>query len=212
MIVERNMQRQLVTITPQGTIGEALELMRVHAIHHLPVVEGKTLLGVLTDRDLRMALMPLNSNSHEKEIYFLTKEISVQEIMTTRIITASPDMYIEDAARLMRNHSIGCLPVVEHDELVGIITESDILDVFIEMMRIISGSERIDLILGNRRGAFEDVSATISQEGGEVLSVGMSPDEDLERRIYYFRIKGKNLAAIVGALKRKQYKVISTYS
>ena len=212
MIVGKHMQRKLITISPKDTIEHAWDLLKIHSIHHLPVAQGKKLVGVVSDRDLRMALMPWKSSKKdEKEFYYLSSEVTIEEIMTRRVLTAQPAMHVEDAAQIMRRNTVGCLPVVEGDELVGIITETDILDVFIEIMRVISASERIDMILGNQNEAFEEASSIIAKEGGEVLSVGMSPEEDMDERIYYFRIKTQKLQPTIKALAKKGFKIVSTY-
>lgn len=209
MNVGKRMARNLITAQSDDTIEAAFELMKKHSIHHLPVLEGDELVGIVTDRDIRLALIPWKSTKSEKVFYYFTEELKIKEIMTPDPITISPESDMEEAARLMRHYKIGGLPVVERGELVGIVTQNDILEVFIEIMGVIGASVRVDVILGDRPDAFGEVSNVIKAEGGEIISVGMSAHENSQERIYYFRLKPLDLKPLVKALGKKGYKVVS---
>ena len=207
MLVKEKMSTNLITATKDMDIESAYKLMRKHSIRHLPVVEGRRLIGIVADRDLRQALLPWKSEGKEKEFYY-SREVPLEEIMAKDIITVTPDTDIEDAARLIHHYRFGALPVVEDGELVGIISHMDILEIFIEIMGIIGSSSRIDIIIGKKKKAFEEVSKIIKDNRGEIISIGMSPDKDKDKRAYYFRIETDNLDAIIKALKEKRYKII----
>ena len=123
-----------VTVTPRNAIRTAINLMREGGYRRLPVVDRGRLVGIITDRDLRRAA---NSPFVVREQWydnFILDHIEVGSCMTPNPLTIEPSVPIADAARLMRNHKIGGLPVVTDGQLVGIITETDLLDFLIELL------------------------------------------------------------------------------
>ena len=123
-----------VTVTPRNAIRTAINLMREGGYRRLPVVDRGRLVGIITDRDLRRAA---NSPFVVREQWydnFILDHIEVGSCMTPNPLTIEPTASIVEAARLMRNHKIGGLPVVAEGQLVGIITETDLLDFLIEQL------------------------------------------------------------------------------
>ncbi|MER2598868.1 MAG: CBS domain-containing protein [Caldilineales bacterium] len=134
MLVRDIMISPVITIAPGDSIGQAIELMQQHNFRRLPVVEEGRLLGIVTDRDLRQAT---NSPLVVRERWyneFLLEAIKVQACMTANPFTAAPDAPVIDAARLMRHHKIGGLPVTEADRVVGMVTITDLLDCLITLL------------------------------------------------------------------------------
>lgn len=128
------MTRNPVTVTPRNAIRTAINLMREGGYRRLPVVDRGRLVGIITDRDLRRAA---NSPFVVREQWydnFILDHIEVGSCMTPNPMTIEPRASIADAARLMRNHKIGGLPVVADGQLVGIVTETDLLDFLIEIL------------------------------------------------------------------------------
>jgi len=128
------MKSNPVTVTPRNAIRTAINLMREGGYRRLPVVDRGRLVGIITDRDLRRAA---NSPFVVREQWydnFILDHIEVGSCMTPNPLTIEPTVPIADAARLMRNHKIGGLPVVTDGQLVGIITETDLLDFLIELL------------------------------------------------------------------------------
>jgi acetoin utilization protein AcuB len=121
------MTKEVVWVSGGTSLGKAADLMKVRKIRHLPVMDGKQLMGIVTDRDLRRA-MPAQVKSLEgHDPQNVLNKVCVRDIMTSRIVGVSPDVSIPKAAGLMYRNKIGCLPVLDEEALVGIITESDIL-------------------------------------------------------------------------------------
>ncbi|HUU49552.1 MAG TPA: CBS domain-containing protein [Nitrospinota bacterium] len=208
LVKERMTTKNLITVTKDIDIESAYKVMRKHSIRHLPVVEGKKLIGIVTDRDLRQSLIPWKSSEKEREFYYFSKEVRIEEIMTKDPVTITPDTDIEDAARLIHRYKFGALPVVKDGNLVGIITHMDILEIFIEIMGIIGSSKRIDVIFGKKPKGFEEVSKIIEDNKGEIISIGMSSEKNKNKRAYYFRIETDNLDGIIKTLKEKKYKIL----
>jgi len=123
-----------VTVTPRNAIRTAINLMREGGYRRLPVVDRGRLVGIITDRDLRRAA---NSPFVVREQWydnFILDHIEVGSCMTPNPLTVEPSASIAEAARLMRNHKIGGLPVVADGQLAGIVTETDLLDFIIEIL------------------------------------------------------------------------------
>ena len=128
------MVRDPVTIGPKATVAEAEALLDAHRIRHLPVMDGDRLVGLITDRDIRLASMP----RPRKEPYHrdaLLGLVRVEQVMTPGPATASPHMPVVEAARLMLEHRYGGLPVVAEGRVVGIITQGDLLKALIGLLR-----------------------------------------------------------------------------
>jgi CBS domain-containing protein len=121
------MPRKMVTISAGDTLATVEDIMTLGRVRHMPVVHGGRLVGVLSHRDLlRASLSELGSFGVEARRAFL-HAIEIAQVMSSPPITISPDASIRLAARLMADHRIGCLPVVEDEVLVGLLTETDVL-------------------------------------------------------------------------------------
>jgi acetoin utilization protein AcuB len=185
-----------ITITLDASIPDALELMKLNAIRHLPVVStGDVLHGFLTLADLKQGLIPA-----------MVADVSLEDLMISDPITVNPDEDIEMAARLIYRHKIGGIPVVDGEKLVGIITESDILRAFIDMMGILTGSSRIDVVMKNEPGALKEAIQTINDSGGDIINVGITAQQT-GMRIYYFRLASCNTDGIKKALESGGFEV-----
>lgn len=187
-----------ITITANASIQDAIEIMKNNSIRHLPVVSGKKskLAGFVTLSDLKQGLMPS-----------MLTDVSLEDIIIKNPIVVSPDDDVEIAAQLIYNHKIGGMPVVKKNKVVGIITATDILRTFIDMMGLLTSSSRIDLVVGKEPGAFRNVSNIIHENGGDIINVGMTAQK-ASKRIYYFRLSSCKTGVIKDALEKEGYKVI----
>jgi len=145
MLVEKRMKRDPVTVTPDDSFRHAMTLIRQKGIRHLPVVEGGQLVGIVTDRDIRQTSPSPATSLEIHELHYLLEKVRIREIMTKKVYTVTPDIPIEEAARLMLQYKIGGLPVLKQGTLVGIITETDILRAFVEVMGIQQEQTRLEL-------------------------------------------------------------------
>ena len=187
-----------ITITAQASISEAIEVMKNNSIRHLPVVaEGNTLLGFLTLADLKQGLIPS-----------MLGDLNLQDLMIRDPITVSPDDDVEIAAQLIYKHKIGGMPVVKNGQLVGIITATDILRTFIDMMGILTSTSRIDVLIGDQPGSFKRALQIINDEGADIINVGMTPQQT-GQRIYYFRLAACKTLGIKKALEKQGYEVLA---
>ena len=135
MQVDKRMTTKLVVASPSDSVRAAWGLLREHQIRHLPVVEDGRLVGIITDRDIRLVFpSALTSATTDEDPYDALEKVPVREIMATPVVTVAPEAPIADAAHLLLEKRIGGLPVVEGDRLVGIITKDDILAAFVELI------------------------------------------------------------------------------
>ena len=193
MLVKDFMKRDPITVKKDDSFRYALKLIRKEGIKHLPVLEGKKVVGIVTDRDLRQAAPSPATSLEVHELNYLLERLEVEAIMTKKVITVTPESKLLDAAKLLITRKIGCLPVVEQDELVGIITETDILRAYIEQEeRITAPSE---LVVEDRPGAIEAVAAAAASGSATVIS-GRVIDQRGHRAVLLVRVPG-HLAADV---------------
>lgn len=186
-----------ITVSLHTSISEAIELMKINSIRHLPVVsENNHLEGFLTLADLKQGLIPS-----------MVSDLSLQDLMIKDPITVDPDEEIEYAAQLIYNHKIGGLPVVKDNKLVGIITAADILRTFIDMMGILTTTSRIDVVIGDQPDALKKAWQIIHDNGGDIINVGMTQQAD--KRVYYFRLSACQTAVIRRALEKDKFEVLA---
>jgi acetoin utilization protein AcuB len=198
MLVGQIMSQKIVTISPDKRVGQALKLMQKHQIRHLPVMEHDRMVGWITSRDLREVLLAS-----------MLEEIKVGDVMVPAPLSVGPDTEVEEAARLIHEHKIGGMPVMEGEKLVGVITMQDLISAFITMLGLLKSSSRLDLLLSNRPEVLDAVTRLIKEAGGQVINVALGPTQG-DKRPFYFRLGKVNLEPIVKTLKQQGYAVLDT--
>lgn len=211
MLVEKRMKPHPITVSPKDSFRHAMSLIRQKGIRHLPVVEGNRLVGIVTDRDLRQASPSPATSLEIHELHYLLEKVRIHEIMTQKVYTVTPETAIEEAARLMLQHKIGGLPVLKDGALIGIITETDILTAFVEVMGIRQEQTRLELVLEDRSGAFLDVCRIIQEQGGDIVSVvtATATHGGEQKKVLIFRLEGVEVEPLVQSLKQRGHTVLS---
>ena len=128
------MSTKVVTLTPESTMDEAVALEMRMRIRHIPILEGETLVGIVTDRDLKRAMPSLLTGTNREQHEQVMKSTKVGQIMTRSPLTTSPEAPLKDAVRILCEEKFGALPVVDGKKLVGIITETDLLRAFLQAL------------------------------------------------------------------------------
>ncbi len=198
MLVGQIMSQKIVTISPDKRVGQALKLMQKHQIRHVPVMEHDRMVGWITSRDLREVLLAS-----------MLEEIKVGDVMVQAPLSVTPDTEVEEAARLIHEHRIGGMPVMQGEKLVGVITMLDLISAFIAMLGLLKSSSRLDLLLPNRSEALDAATRLIKEAGGKVINVALGPTTG-DQRPYYFRLEKVNLEPIVNTLEQQGYVVLDT--
>ncbi|HID98405.1 MAG TPA: CBS domain-containing protein [Thermodesulfobacteriaceae bacterium] len=198
MKVKNWMVRDLITIGPDATIMEAMELMHRHSIRHLPVVSDRdSMQGLVTESNLRQYFIPS-----------IVKDLKVSDVMIVNPITVDPHTSIDSAARLIHKYKIGGLPILEKRRLVGIITVTDILAAFIGIFGLLQESSRLDIMLSEKGGTLDDALRLIREMGGEVISVGIEAQSS-RKKVHYIRLGKGNLMNIIKALENQGHRIVS---
>lgn len=155
MLVADRMRRSVITIDREASLRRARRVMENHRIRHLPVVEGRHLVGVLTDRDIRQAAPSSVGTLTAREREEFMDCVRVGQVMTRRIITVTPATSIGEAARLIVRYRIGCLPVVDERFLVGILTTSDLLEALAGILHEEFEGDRVEVEVPDRPEGLE---------------------------------------------------------
>ena len=210
MIVAKRMMRNPVFVDENDSMKKAMDIMKEREIRHLPVLKGgDKLVGILTERDIKQA-SPSSATALEiREIFYLLDKVKVKQIMTRRVFTISSDAPIEEAALIMREKKIGCLPVVAGGKLVGILTETDILDAFLDAMGVNGPGYRVELALPNRPGMLLEVVKLLKDFDANIVSVATASHDDPGMRILILRIETKNYKVLKAAIKKSGYEILS---
>ena len=199
MLVGKRMSREPVTITPEDYLATAQAKMQLGCFRRLPVVKDGKLIGIVTDRDLR------------QHTGFLERT-KVNAAMSEKLVTVSPQSTLEEAAQLLLEHKIGGLPVVENKRLVGIITTSDILQAFLDVMGASEkGTSRIDLLLEGEGRDLASASTTVSEQDGEVLGVGTYREKWGDSPVCYLRLRAADPERIADVLKQRGFTVLGVH-
>ncbi|HJX16308.1 MAG TPA: CBS and ACT domain-containing protein [Candidatus Deferrimicrobiaceae bacterium] len=210
MIVAKRMMRNPVFVDENDSMKKAMDIMKEREIRHLPVLKGgDKLVGILTETDIKQASPSPATGLEIREIYYLLDKVKVKQIMTRRVFTISSDAPIEEAALIMREKKIGCLPVVDGGKLVGILTETDILDAFLDGMGVNGPGYRVELALPNRPGMLFEVVKLLKDFDANIVSVATASHDDPGMRILILRIETKNYKVLKAAIKKSGYEILS---
>jgi acetoin utilization protein AcuB len=194
------MTKDPVTVTGEDLLIPARLKMQKGGFRRLPVVSDGQLVGIITDRDMR-----------EHAGYLDRTE--VKAVMPKKPITVTPATTVEAAAQLLLKQKIGGLPVVEKGRLVGMITTSDILQAFLDVMGASEEtSTRIDFVLEGEGCGLAEASRIISHEGGEVLSVGTYRKTWGETPVCYLRLRSGDADAIAKVLRERGFEVLGVHA
>lgn len=131
MKVRDMMQQNLITVTPTMSLAQVQRLMHDNGIRHIPVVSGRRMVGIVTDRDIRDASPSPATTLSKGEIHYQMDTTPVRTCMSRNVVTVHPDDDMVQAARILLEHKYGCVPVMEEERLVGLITETDCLQAFL---------------------------------------------------------------------------------
>jgi len=210
--LRERIQKKPITINPEASFFEARNLIHEKGIRHLPVVDkNNKLVGIVTDRDIRQAAPSDATLLSVQELNYLLGKLKVSAFMTPKdkLITINPDALVEEAVQLMRDHKIGCLPVVEGEKLFGIFTETDVLDHFVDIFGFKQKGTRLTVALEDKPGTLLEVLQVFKKHNVDVISV-ITPSFAVEKkRIAAIRIKTENYKEIVKDLEKAGYDVLS---
>ncbi|MEA3374655.1 MAG: CBS domain-containing protein [Chloroflexota bacterium] len=179
MLVKNRMTKNPITVKPDLPIAEALEWMRREKVRHFPVVNKKgELVGIVARDDLLYASPSPVTSLSMWEVTYLMSQVTVEEAMTKEVITATEDTPLEEAARVMFDRKIGSLPVMRDGLLVGIITESDLFEAFLEIFGGHEKGVRLTVLAPYYKGSLADIATKVTEAGGLILALNVFEGED----------------------------------
>ena len=174
MFVRSYMTADPVFVSPDDNFHQAMHVLRKQGVRHLPVLEKDRLVGIVVEKDLLSNQPSQATTLSLYEIYSLLEMLRIRQIMSSPVITVEGDCPLEEAARIMVDHKISCLPVMEGERLVGMITETDVFKALVE---VLGGEEEgLRFVLGvpDQVGQLAMISNRIAEAGGNILAITTS--------------------------------------
>ncbi len=209
MLVRETMTANPVVVHPDTSFGDAMELLRAKKIRRLPVVDDKgVLVGIVVEKDLLKAAPSPATTLSVYEIPYLLSKLKIKDIMTKRVITVEEDWPLEEAARVMVEHKIGCLPIVRGNQVIGIITETDIF----RAMTLALGGEpqslRVMVRVPDVKGELAKLSNQVAQMGGDIRSLVTLVGKESKQGEITMKVLGVKRDELVPALEKVGIKVV----
>ena len=201
MIIERRMTKNPVTINPEASVVEASELMKKEKVHRLPVLDrDKNLIGVISEKDILFATPSPASSLSIHEMAYLLSKLTVRKLMTKNPVTINRTTTVEEAARLMVDQDLSCLPVVEDGKLVGIVSKSDMFKILLELFGARHFGIRLSFLVDDKPGTIAAVSRVISDAGYDIMSFGTFMGTDPSNAICTIKAQGCTREALLELL------------
>ena len=212
MLVRDRMTPNPITILPTVSVHDAFRVSRENGVHYLPVVNARgILLGIVTRTDMMRASPSSATTLTVFEANYLLAHLQVKEVMSSPAITVPPESPLEEAARLMVEREISCLPVMRGRELVGIITEGDIFRAFVEILGGGDPALRVTLCAQDVPGELARLTALIAELGGNLHSVAAFRGTDPGRVYFTFRLEGVDEGMLAPELEKLGEQVVHVY-
>jgi acetoin utilization protein AcuB len=200
MDISRVMTHNPFTVFVDTPVTDAQAMMRREKIHRLPVLaHDKRLAGIVSEKDLLYASPSPATTLDVYEMANLLSKLKVEQVMTRDVVTVEQETLLEDAARIMVDANIGGLPVMSDGHLVGIVTESDIFKLFIELFGTRRTGLRCTLLIPERVGELASLASAIAEAGGNIISLGTFPGEDPTNAIATLKVDQIERAALLEA-------------
>jgi acetoin utilization protein AcuB len=165
MFVSDWMTKKVITVSPDDFISDAVKVIKEHGIKHIPVVKDGKLKGIISDRDIRDYVPSKASSLDVYELHYLLQSTKIKTIMNKKTITAKPDTPVEEAAMILHDEGIGCMPVMEGRKMVGIISDYDIFRALIDISGVRHGGNRVSVMIRDRPGSIKDVADIVRAHG-----------------------------------------------
>jgi acetoin utilization protein AcuB len=206
MFVGERMSRPVISVSPDMPINDVLAMFKKEHIRRAPVVKDGKLVGIVSERDLLNASPSSATTLSVWEINYLISKVKVKEVMTKKVISVDKEMPIEEAARIMADKKIGGLPVMDRDKVVGMITETDLFKVFLELMGARDKGIRVTATIEEKPGELAKVTKAIAGAGGNFISFGFFDGDDPTTKVLTFKVAGmkkEDVRKVLGNIVKK---------
>ncbi len=202
MLVQDIMTRNVVAIDPDMPISDVNTLMEQRNIRHFPIVEAATLIGIVSDRDIRIV-----GSEHPKAPKGISMKHAIRNIMKSPVLTAHPLDPIEEAAKVLRVHKIGSMPVLDDNDLVGIVTAIDFLEAMTKMTGVYDATSRLEVEVDNRPGSLAAVLESIARKNINVSSV-MTTRSEPEGVTFVLRVSTIDVRGLADGLRDEGFQIL----
>ncbi len=197
MLVRERMSSPVISVPPDMPIMECLKMMKEKGIRRTPVLDKKgRLLGIVSDKDLLNAAPSDAITLSVWEMNYLLAKVQVKEVMTKQVLTVTENTPIEEAAYAMVQNKIGGMPVMKGDEVVGLITETDLFKIFLELMGAQDDGVRVTALVPEKRGELDVLTHAIAEAGGSFVAFGQFEGEGPENKLVTFKVGGLDAATV----------------
>ncbi|HHT81587.1 MAG TPA: CBS domain-containing protein [Spirochaetales bacterium] len=202
MIIERRMTRNPVTATPDMSIADASNLMRQEKVHRLPVLDkDKRLVGLITEKDILFASPSPASSLSIHEMAYLLSKLTVKKLMSKNVVTISKDTTVEEAARMMVDQDLSCLPVLEGEKLIGIVSKSDMFKILLELFGARHFGIRVSFVVDDKPGTIAKISQALSEQNIDIITFGTFMGTDPTNAICTIKVQGAPISKVVEIIK-----------
>jgi len=202
MLVGGRMSRRPITVMQDVGIEEALKIMRDEKVRRLPVLNRRGLLvGIVSEKDLLLASPSPATSLSIHEMHYLLSKMKVSEVMTRDVMTVTEYTSLEEASRIMVDNRIGGLPVMRDDKLVGIITETDLFKIFIELLGARERGVRVTMLVPEQPGVLAQVTAEVANMGGNIVALGTFLGEDTTNRLVTIKVADVDEEKLVATME-----------
>jgi len=202
MIIERRMTRNPVTATPDMSIADASNLMKQEKVHRLPVLDkDKKLVGLITEKDILYASPSPASSLSIHEMAYLLSKLTVKKLMSKNVVTINKDTTVEEAARMMVDQDLSCLPVLEGDKLIGIVSKSDMFKILLELFGARHFGIRVSFIVEDKPGTIAKISQALSEQNIDIITFGTFMGTDPTNAICTIKVQGASVSKVVEIIK-----------
>jgi acetoin utilization protein AcuB len=190
MLVGERMSFPVISVSPDMPIIDALNLMKRERIRRTPVIKDGKLVGIVSDKDLLNASPSPATSLSIWELNYLLSKIRINDVMTKKVLTVTEDTPIEEAARIMADNKIGGLPVMRDDHVTGIITETDLFKMFLELMGAREAGVRATVLVLDEPGQLAKLTGAIAEKGGNIIAFTQFKGKDPSNRQVTLKVTG----------------------
>lgn len=197
MLIKERMSKPVISVPPEMPILDALKLMQREKIRRVPVVKDGKMVGIVSDKDLLNAGPSDATSLSVWEMNYLMSKIMVRDVMTREVRTVHEDTPIEEAARIMADNKIGGLPVMRDGRVVGLITETDLFKILLELMGARERGMRVTAVVPDKLGELADITEAVAAAGGSFIAFGQFAGDDTATRTVTFKVTGIEDEAVI---------------
>jgi acetoin utilization protein AcuB len=190
MFVGERMSHPVISVAPETPVHDALAMFKKDHIRRAPVIKNGKLLGIVTETDLLNASPSPATTLSVWEMNYLMSKVTVKQVMSKKVKSIDVDTPIEEAARIMADSKIGGMPVTHAGKIVGMITETDLFKVLLELMGAREKGVRVSALVEDKPGQLVKISKAITEAGGNFIAFGMFSGPDTSVKLITFKVAG----------------------